>query len=359
MKPGRQLLDALAAPALLAGLSPMAWTALVRHARREDMLAILAERVAEAGCAATLPASARVLLDEARAFADHNHRVMRREVERIGRDLEGLAVPLVLLKGCAYLALAHPASVGRGAGDVDLLVPRSWLGAVEARLAERGWRFDKTDAYDQHYYRAWMHELPNLSHPQRPANIDLHHTILPLTSRLKPKADALVRDAVATPLAPFAALSATDRILHSAAHLFHDDDFDRGLRNLWDLHRLIAADIASARDWGGLLARARYHDMLRPLGYALLTLERLTGLAMPADVRNAVGLALPPAPVAAVMAWAIDTMLAGPDPQATTLQRWLAGRLLYIRSHWLRMPPLMLATHLGRKALRRLQPARA
>ena len=95
------------------------------------------------------------------------------------------------------------------------------------------------------------------------------------------------------------------------------------------------------------------------LGYALLTLERLTGLAMPADVRNAVSQALPPAPVRAVMAWTIDTMLVGPDPQAATPRRWLAGHLLYIRAHWLRMPPGMLAMHLGRKALRRLRPTPA
>jgi hypothetical protein len=31
----------------------------------------------------------------------------------------------------------------------------------------------------------------------------------------------------------------------------------------------------------------------------------------------------------------------------------ISDRLLYIRGHWLRMPPLMLAQHLGRKALRR------
>ena len=49
-----------------------------------------------------------------------------------------------------------------------------------------GWLRMKIDPYDDRYYRVWMHEIPPLRHRERKTEIDLHHTILPRTSRLKP-----------------------------------------------------------------------------------------------------------------------------------------------------------------------------
>jgi hypothetical protein len=41
-----------------------------------------------------------------------------------------------------------------------------------------------------------MHELPPLIHRERDRMIDVHHTILPLTARITPDADALIADSV-------------------------------------------------------------------------------------------------------------------------------------------------------------------
>ena len=43
-----------------------------------------------------------------------------------------------------------------------------------------------------------------------------------------------------------------------------------------------------------------------------------------------------------------------PEGPGTPVSDWL----LYVRSHWLRMPPWLLASHLSRKALRRLSRRR-
>src|SRR3546814_20445808 len=74
---------------------------------------------------------------------------------------------------------------------------RSRLDAVEAGLIAAGWEWVKPDHYDDQYYRRWMHELPPLIHKERDRMIDVHHTILPLTARQTPDAEALIADSVA------------------------------------------------------------------------------------------------------------------------------------------------------------------
>src|SRR3546814_20826851 len=83
-----------------------------------------------------------------------------------------------------------------------------------------------------------MHELPPLIHKERDRMIDVHHTILPLTARQTPDAEAMIADSVALGDGLFV-LSPEDMVLHCVAHLFADGDLAGGLRNLWDFHCLL------------------------------------------------------------------------------------------------------------------------
>ena len=60
----------------------------------------------------------------------------------------------------------------------------------------------------------------------------------------------------------------------------------------------------------------------------------------------------------AVMDRAVPPVLLPPTPGQGRLRR-PAAFFLYIRSHWLRMPPLLLASHLARKSLRRVRMGEA
>src|SRR5690606_29818819 len=123
--------------------------------------------------------------------------------------------------------------VGRFSSDIDILVDRAELQLAEATLMAAGWEPMKIAAYDQRYYRDWMHELPPLRHGERGTVIDVHHTILPLTSRLKPDAARLV--AAARPVdGVIHVLDAPDMLLHSAVHLFQDGEIRGYLRDLLD-----------------------------------------------------------------------------------------------------------------------------
>ena len=122
---------------------------------------------------------------------------------------------------------------GRSAISTSWCRPTA-LTRVEAALIAAGWEWVKEDAYDDDYYRRWMHELPPLIHRERDRMIDVHHTILPPTARPTPDAAALIADAV-TLGNGLHVLSPSDMIVHAAAHLFADGDLAGGLRNLWDI----------------------------------------------------------------------------------------------------------------------------
>jgi hypothetical protein len=223
------------------------WTGLITMARAEQLLGTLAYCLD----GLPLPEDVALLLADARAAAENGRRAALWEAEIARRALAPLGCAVVLLKGTAFAAAGLLAGRGRSIGDLDILVPRASLDAVEAALLAAGWEWVKPDPYDDAYYRRWMHELPPLIHRTRDRMIDVHHTILPLTARITPDAAALLADA--QPLGNgLSVLSPNDMLVHAAAHLFADGDLAGGLRNLWDVHCLI-----DEHGSNGLEARAR------------------------------------------------------------------------------------------------------
>lgn len=188
----RHLAKALAEPAYVRNLDACGWNALLTMARAERLDGALALRLS--GLA--IPVTARAVLDGAVAGVAANHAVSLWEAEMTRRALAPLGVPVILLKGVAFAAAGLDAGQGRRIGDLDILVPRADLGAVEAALLGAGWEWVKDDPYDQSYYRDHMHELPPLIHSERDQMIDVHHTILPLTARPRPDAAALIAASV-------------------------------------------------------------------------------------------------------------------------------------------------------------------
>lgn len=133
-------------------------------------------------------------------------------------------------------------------------------------------------------------------------------------------------------------------------HLFYDGEFTNGLRDLVDLHRLLVQCGESAGFWDSLPKRAVELELGRPLFYALRYSAALLGTPVPASAVKATEAAVPNRLLLALM----DALfLRGLQPaHASTDDRWsgMARSLLYIRSNWLRMPPVLLARHLFHKA---------
>jgi hypothetical protein len=341
MRDARLLVALLREPSGAARLAPEHWTPLLALARSESLLASLAHRLD----GQALPARVRTILEDARADAEQGRRQALWEAEMAWRALAPLGVPVILLKGTAFAAAGLPAAEGRSIGDLDILVPRVALDRVQEALLAAGWEWVKEDAYDDLYYRRWMHELPPLIHRERDRMIDVHHTILPPTARPAPDATALI-DASLLLESGLRVLAPADMIVHAAAHLFADGDLAGGLRNLWDIDRLLRRFGEDEGFWQELAARARRHQLGPHVRLALRLTARLYGTPVRLGGRRRASDALFERRLLARNGWG----------QATRRPLRFA---FYVRSHWLRMPPLMLARHLWTKSRRQRPPVQA
>lgn len=346
------LVEVLRDPARASSLDLAGWDLLLRQAGSAGLLATLGATLAQTGLLDAVPPAPRRHFAWAEARAAQHRRAVRFEVGQIWRALDGLGLPLILLKGAAYALAGLPPAAGRIFSDVDILVPKERIGEVEAALMLHGWASVKQDAYDQRYYREWMHELPPMEHVQRGSAIDVHHAILPETAAVRPD-PALLR-AASRPIPGNEGLwmlAPHDLVLHSAVHLFSEGEMNHGLRDLLDLHRLLLHFGATPGFWEGLPARAVQLQLARPLFYALRYCSRLLGTAVPDAVMTQAGAAgRPSGPLLALMDGLFLRTLVPPHPSCAGRLAPAARSALYLRSNWLRMPPLMLARHLFHKA---------
>jgi len=345
------LIRVLRDPGTVQGLDDAGWDLLLRQADAANLDAYLLVLLEDAGLLDAVPAAPRAHLEWTRVGAAGHARAARYEVRQIGRALDGLGLPLILLKGAAYAMAGLDAGRGRLFSDIDILVPKARLPEVEAALMMHGWITTHHDAYDQRYYRDWMHELPPMQHARRGNSIDVHHAILPETAPVRPDPAKLRANARPIPGEPhLATLSPADMVLHSAVHLFFDGEFDKGLRDLVDLHRLLTQFGQAPGFWETLPARARELELGRPLFYALRYCPRLLGTVVPPAVQAAVASEGPNG----ALLWLMDRLFARAllplHASCADAASGAARFALYVRGNWLRMPPPLLARHLFHKA---------
>ena len=334
MRDARRLVRALRDPDSVGDCD---WSALIAAARAEQLIGSLAFRLE----GRAVPPRVEAIFAAARRDAAQARTQALWEAEMARRATADLDVPMILLKGTAFHAASLDASVGRSVGDLDILISRDRIEDVEAALIAAGWeRMKAADGYDDQYYRRWMHELPPLVHRTRDRMIDVHHTILPLTARPRPDAAALIADSVLLE-SGLRILSPEDMVIHAAAHLFADGDLAGGLRNLWDIDRLLRQFAAADRDfWTKLGWRAERHQLRAAVARAVALSRDLYATPIPPSWR---------------IRRATDSLF-----RARLLARNGWGQekrkglrfAFYLRGHWLRMPPLMLARHLWIKATR-------
>lgn len=349
------LRQALITPSILPNLRLSDWDLLLPVARAAGLLARLEASIAELDAAADIPDQVKPHLLAARRIAENENRVMRWELNRIARAFARLDCPVILLKGAAYVTCGLPNARGRISSDVDILVRKASMDQVEKALLDHGWRHIKLDDYDQYFYRHWSHELPPLQHRDRGTIVDVHHTILPPTGRLHPDPEKLIAASLPVEGSIFRVLAPPDMVLHSAAHAFQDGDLTRGLRDFVDiddlLHDFSAKDVSF---WERLAARAEELDLARPLYYALRYSHRYLQTPIPSEFLDRSQRWRPMWPASVLMDAIVDQVITA-GLWRRDLRFKLSQQLLYIRSHWLRMPPYLLIPHLLRKALRKRQ----
>jgi len=349
---GALLLGALRTPALLPELAPDAWDRLLRLARRARLLGRLHAVLSASGDLGRIPGRAANHLVAAGNLARHRQTLVTWELNRVLWALDGVDAPVIALKGAAYVLAGLPPAPGRLFADLDVLVPESRIRDVEGALLARGWYQKRLDPYDEHYYREWMHEIPPLRHRERETEVDIHHALLPRTSLLRADPARLIEAARPLPNKAVKVLAPPDMVLHALLHLLLEGDPQEGLRlrDLLDVHDLLGH---FGRDepgfWEALPRRARELGLMRILYYGLRHANRLLGTDIPDGVLRETASGAPSLPVRSLMdqlvPLAILPEVGRPGPRVAAA-RWL----IYMRAHWLRMPPWLLARHLSYKA---------
>ena len=138
-------------------------------------------------------------------------------------------------------------------------------------------------------------------------------------------------------------------LLHSVTHLFMNDELSHALRDLSDMDALMRHFGADDHFWPLLAERARHHGLQRLLFYALRYVQRVFCTPVPQTMTEQ---SMTWGPNRLVRALMDRLWLAALEPiPAPSRSAWRQAALfaLYLRGHWLRMPPLMLARHLWAK----------
>ena len=340
----------LIAPETAIALSATEWDLLIRQARHAFLLARLSYLIDKVGITEQLSEAVQRHLLSGKVLSNKQKTAVKWETECIKKALVTTNIKPVFLKGGAYVYQDLPPMHGRIFSDVDIMVRKKDLELAERALILNGWIRKALTKYDQTYYREWMHELPPLISRKRQTVLDLHHTILPPTARITVNTEKLFENARECDGAYI--LAPIDMVLHSATHLFCDGELEHGMRDLVDLDALFRHfGQQETGFWRNLIERAGEVGLTLPLFYAVHFSKRLLETPIPDDVVNKLPVMSP------LKKKGMDFLLSRallPDhvsceDRFTDLARWV----LYVRSHYLRMPFYLLVPHLIRKAWKR------
>lgn len=345
----RLLLMALRDPSVLTSYGTAEWELLLRLARRVRLLGYLAAKLNEHNLLESIPERAANLLCSGLIQAKKYQQLARWELDRVLWALEGEELPIIVLKGMAYLLADLPFSRGRVFADVDLLVPKGKLSEIEANLLRKGWRHHPAlTPYDERYYREWSHELPAFVHRERQTEVDIHHTLTSPIGKLKLEPHFFWQTALPVE-GRLHVLCPEDMVLHCALNLMQNNELANDLRHLLDLHSML--QFFSSRQsgfWEQLFARANQLGLGRPLFYGLYFSHQLFRTVIPDDWRVHLN-NQPGWPVRQIMGATVPLALLPLHPDHPSRSASLARLLLYWRSHWLRMPLRTLLPHLAYK----------
>lgn len=346
------LTDILRTPTAISHLAKRDWETLIWQARAAELLGQLRHRLSTTVPNTVIPIQVARHLDVAWKIALLHDQAVRYELLHLRDALLEQGIPVVLLKGAAYCAQKANAATGRVFNDIDILVPKGALVDSEKRLLGAGWIPSHINAYDQRYYREWMHEIPPMEHKNRSTVLDVHHTIVPPTSGIRPNPDLLIESSVKVDdpeLHFFKILNPEDMVIHSASHLFFGE-FHKGLRDLYDLHSLFVQFSPNDGFWERLLARADELHLTEPVLDALGESSRLFGTAIPEEVFRRYKGRCGGLSTHRLRTWLFEQALRPNHPSAHDSMTSVAQWLIFARSHWLRMPLPLLAYHLSHKA---------
>lgn len=336
------LLSFLAGNVAVDLLDPEDFSLLLAEARACGLLNRVAQTLRRSSPAELLPSHIEDQLSAATTYSDGFRRDVWRELGHLEQALSDLKTPAILLKGASYVLRGLPAADGRIFSDIDIVVAKSHIASAEAALMLGGWATGKLDAYDQRYYRQWSHEIPPMTHLQRGTTVDLHHSLIMPTCRVWVDSSRMISDAIPVSEGGFWwRLTDEDTVLHAASHLLLNSEFDRGLRDIWDIDLLYRHFTSLSADFPErLLARARDVGLESILTQALSLALTFLGTPLPNCL-----LPVEKTLFSRLLSRAASTR----HPETRPRGQGAADLVLMLREMYLRLPSKLLAVHLWHK----------
>ncbi|MBI5302883.1 MAG: nucleotidyltransferase family protein [Chloroflexi bacterium] len=275
-----------------AGLSPLtvpaemptptadAWRALVQHAQRENMSALLYAALTRTGHLAQLPADLAKTLRLTYLRANVAHWRTIALTQELLEWFDAAQIPVVLLKGAALSVTLYTDGALRQIGDLDLLIHDEDKTRVAALLHAHGFTplLDLTTGFreglgsEQTYTRRGKHAL----------TVDAHWHIINVPSYAQRTSVAWFWERTLT--TSFGARAATvlnwdAQLLHLAEHFVLHHQM-RGTRWECDLALVLAAH-GNELHWDAILAAARQFRIAPALAAALTQVASVWGVAVP------------------------------------------------------------------------------
>ncbi|MCP4379948.1 MAG: nucleotidyltransferase family protein [Hyphomicrobiales bacterium] len=273
----------------MASLTPAEWTDLVELAIRQGVGPQLPPEIAQ-----NVPAPARARLEERVAAAVERVRRYREEFLNLAAAVEPQGVEIVGLKGIHLALGVYPPSVLREMADIDVLVRRNDIEAVEAAAHELGFE-SRPDSVERR-----GHHLDPLSKPG--ASLEIHWQLAepgePPTAppgSLWPDVRPLAGGGNVFGLAP------EDALIHVGAHATYSHHLEQGMRPICDIRALITAPSGDGLDWDRVVSRALEWNAGRCVVIGLILARDLLAAKVPPEVIARLGGPPPAAVTSAAM----------------------------------------------------------
>ena len=344
----RLLLGAVTDPSSVTGLDNHGWELLVRLARAAGLLGYLAIELERRALLGEIPEGAAKQLRSGLLEAKKRQQMIRWELDRLHCAVRDTEVKFIALKGIAYELAGLPSSEGRILMDLDVLVPRTGLDQAEAVLLDKGWQFYPISVYEEHYYRVWSREIPPMVHKNRKTEIDMHHAITPVVSKLNLDTSLLFEAAVVGKDGRTKILAPVDMTLHCAVNLFHNNEIVDDLRDLLDFSDALSFFGQAPGFWQALIERSNQFGVGKPLFYSLSFARMM--LCSPVPERIEYELDQKPGFIARrIMNVLVPATLLPLHPDEPSLYARLARLLLHFRNRWIGMPAHLLVFRVVRK----------
>lgn len=279
------------------------------------------------------------------AFAGHVDAV-NKECNHVITALSTVGIIPTFLKGAAYVLAEDNSCRGRIFNDIDVFIPKIQLAMAEKVLGWQGWVHADKDDYDESYYRKWMHEIPPLTHESRGTTLDVHHNLLPIIGRVKLDVSKLSDNLCNIAGKKCTVLCPEDRVLHSAAHLFLNGEFNNGFRDLYDLDQLIRQHINEQSDFLlSLVQRSEKLVLQGVLYYCFRYSKYMFNTPIPESLSSINSTCMPSIVKCKLMDALFLRALRPHHSSCSDGITFLSLHFLFIRGHWLKMPLPILLYH--------------